>query len=150
MRMTAALETRGSGASRSWYINELEWIAYREHDDADAVPETPPEADGAADDGVNGRDVAASTAPGGKGGSKAKAERYITAPSDAALRKQVCPICQEEFTATYHEKDQEWVFMDAVKVPPTADGRIYHASCLEEMQKDRGTAATPVGAVKKE
>lgn len=139
--MTAALETRGTGASRSWYIDEKEWIAYREHDDADAVIETPPETNGASGTDAERREGAGSTATGGgRVGGKAKAlEKFIAAPSDAALRKQVCPICQEEFKAEYHEGEQEWVFMDAVKVPAVGEGaKVYHASCLEEMAKDRG------------
>lgn len=137
MRMTSAADMRGTGASRSWYIDEVAWISYRETDDADAQDETPAEANGGSGTG-EGREGVASMADRAVGRAKA-AVKYITAPADAALRKQVCPICQEEFTAEYHEGDQEWVFMDAIKVPAAGDdAKIYHASCVEEMAKDRG------------
>lgn len=140
MRMTSAAEARGTGASRSWYIDEMEWIAYRERDDADADEEGPSRDNGASVGAMVGDDGVTSASSQEKGRGKGKvAERYITAPADAVLRKQVCPICQEEFKAEYHEGEQEWVFMDAIKVPQVGDdAKVYHASCLDEMAKDRG------------
>lgn len=140
MRMTSAADMRGVGASRSWYIDEMEWISYRETDDADAEDEAAAHVNG--EPGASeGREGTANVSGANRAAGKAKAAvKYITAPADAALRKQVCPICQEEFTAEYHEGDQEWVFMDAVKVPSEGDdAKIYHASCVEEMAKDRGS-----------
>ena len=135
--MTSALEMKGTGASRSWFIDEVEWIAYREIDDAAEVEDTSDQVNGESA-GVNGREGAGTTTAGDKNLGKAKVEQFIPAPADAALRKQACPICQEEFKAEYHEGEQEWVYMDAVKVPPIGEGgKIYHASCLEELAKDR-------------
>lgn len=136
--MSSASESRGTGASRSWYIDEVEWIAYRETDDADPVEEGSAETNGVSghEDSHGG---ASKAKTGDKGIAKGKVERFIPAPPDAALRKQACPICQEEFKAEYHEGEQEWVYMDAVKVPPVGEnGKIYHASCLDELAQDRG------------
>lgn len=136
--MTSAQEMRGTGASRSWYTDEVEWIAYREMDDSAGAEDTSDQVNGESAR-ADGRDGASTNTAGDKKPGKVKAEQFIAAPADAALRQQACPICQEEFSAEYHDGEQEWVFMDAVRVPPTGEGgKIYHASCLEELAKDRG------------
>lgn len=133
MRLTSALETRGTGASRSWYIDEAEWIAYRERDDADEGDEAGGTGGTLPQKGVAGSAASASAAAKATE-SKTK---YIKAPTDATLRKLPCPICQEEFETEWNNEAQDWVWMDAVMVPPTGDGaRAYHVSCLEDMARD--------------
>lgn len=109
------------GIHRNWYEDELEWIRYREVDDSEDIP-----------DGANG---AHNSTAGGPNMTKAKDEikaQYIRAPADALLAKAPCPICQDNFQTTWHDEAQEWVWMDAVNV----GGRIYHASCRDEVNKD--------------
>lgn len=69
-------------------------------------------------------------------------EKYIPAPTGAAANA-ACPICQEKFETVWHDEAQEWVWMDAVRV----SGRVYHASCHDEVKRaggaDRGRSATP-------
>lgn len=120
------------GQNRSWYLDEMEWIELRDVDTSSAAVD----GDGGEseeDDGVGG---------GGGGGNKKKKKKakknvrdnYITAPV-AAAATQACPICQERFETVWHDEAQEWVWMDAVR----SGGRVYHASCHEEVSKAGGS-----------
>ncbi|KAI4724481.1 hypothetical protein E4T49_07781 [Aureobasidium sp. EXF-10728] len=112
-----------AGLTRSWYIDEMEWIRLREVDASSAAIDTTSTAATAAKP-VSVR------------------ERYIPAPTGAAANA-ACPICQEKFEPEWHEDAQEWVWMDAVKV----GGRVFHASCHDEVKRasggDRGRSTTP-------
>ncbi|KAK2793425.1 hypothetical protein FQN51_001250 [Onygenales sp. PD_10] len=126
-RMTEASKR---GQSRSWYLDEREWIKSREYDD-DAGP---------IDDEATSTNGAVTDAAGAKKGPQ---KQWIQAPNDATLRNAPCPICQEKFESTWSEEAQDWIWQDAIKV----GSRIYHASCYSEVTKD-GTATgrgTPVG-----
>ncbi|KAF2118893.1 hypothetical protein BDV96DRAFT_487821 [Lophiotrema nucula] len=107
------------GIHRSWYITEKEWIEYRE------VDETNP------DQGANGA--------GGpvKAPKKEAKDRYVLVPSDTALANAPCPICQDEFKTSFNKDANDFVWMDAIK----ANGRIYHATCWEEVNKGSGLGA---------
>ena len=114
------------GQSRSWYVDELEWIKSR--DDPEASTDTSSSLDPNAASAV----------------SKAKAvdpkTRYIPVPSDQQLASLPCPICQEKFDTVWNDEAQDFVWMDAVKV----GGRVYHASCHSEVRREEGIR-TPVG-----
>ncbi|KAI5266219.1 hypothetical protein E4T47_08304 [Aureobasidium subglaciale] len=114
-----------AGLTRSWYIDDNEWIRLREVDASSA----------AAD--VNS--TATTTLK-----PVSVREKYTPAPTGAAANAG-CSICQEKFETVWHEEAQEWVWMDAVKV----GGRVYHASCHDEVNRangggDRGTTPDPV------
>lgn len=115
-----------AGLTRSWYIDEMEWIRLREVDASSAAADT-------------SSVTATTTKP------VSVRERYIPAPTGAAANV-ACPICQEKFETEWHEDAQEWVWMDAVKV----GGRVFHASCHDEVKRasggDRGRSTTPDGA----
>ncbi|PGH13738.1 hypothetical protein AJ79_03437 [Helicocarpus griseus UAMH5409] len=126
-RMTEASKR---GQSRSWYLDEREWIKSREFDD-----DVGPTGDEATSANGAGTDAAAA--------KNTPQKQWIHAPNDAAFRNAPCPICQEKFESTWSEEAQDWIWQDAVKV----GNRIYHASCYSEVTKD-GTATgrgTPVG-----
>ncbi|OAX81705.1 hypothetical protein ACJ72_03949 [Emergomyces africanus] len=129
-RMTEASKR---GQSRSWYLDEREWIKSREYDDDTGDPTD----EGATSANGSSTDAAAAAA------NKSSQKQWIHAPNDAALRNAPCPICQEKFESTWSEEAQDWIWNDASKV----GNRIYHASCYSEVTKD-GTATgrgTPVG-----
>ncbi|KKZ59181.1 hypothetical protein EMCG_05428 [[Emmonsia] crescens] len=129
-RMTEASKR---GQSRSWYLDEREWIKSREYDDDTGGPI----GEGATSTNGSATDAAAAAA------KKSPQKQWIHAPDDAALRNAPCPICQEKFESTWSEEAQDWIWHDASKVGT----RIYHASCYSEVTKD-GTATgrgTPVG-----
>jgi pre-mRNA cleavage complex 2 protein Pcf11 len=112
-----------AGLTRSWYIDEMEWIRLREVDASSAAADT-----------------TSATATISKPISVR--EKYIPAPTGAAANA-ACPICQEKFEPEWHEDAQEWVWMDAVKV----GGRVFHASCHDEVKRasggDRARSTTP-------
>ncbi|OJD20015.1 hypothetical protein AJ78_00031 [Emergomyces pasteurianus Ep9510] len=129
-RMTEASKR---GQSRSWYLDEREWIKSREYDDDTGDPT----GEGATSANGLATDAAAAAA------KKSSQMQWIHAPNDAALRNAPCPICQEKFESTWSEEAQDWIWHDANKV----GNRIYHASCYSEVTKD-GTVTgrgTPVG-----
>jgi len=137
------------GISRSWYVDELDWIRSREVDDADEDIDTAAQGEGGA--GVDaaakvvadaGADIGAGAGvPGGASGAAgagtkaARGEYYVPAPADAAVAAHACPICQEEFKTVWHDGAQEWVWMDAMAM----SGKTYHASCVMDMARDRGS-----------
>ncbi|KAK9778829.1 hypothetical protein SCAR479_04453 [Seiridium cardinale] len=113
-------EAEKSGQHRSWFVDETDWINSREIVDQDRA--TNPDASSAQ-------------------GSSFKAPKlqYIPVPSDPALKNSVCPICQENFKQIYLDDAGDWVWEDAIQV----DGRIYHASCHQEVS---GGLANTAGA----
>lgn len=121
-------------------MNELEWLKYKEQDDADEDVDLAGNAAGSAGVGPvirDGETDGSSAATGQANGPGAKAsanDYYVKAPADAAVAHYACPICQEEFKTTYLDKAQDWVWMDAIAM----NGKTYHASCVMDMAKDRG------------
>ncbi|PGH06339.1 hypothetical protein AJ80_08173 [Polytolypa hystricis UAMH7299] len=113
-------EASKRGQSRSWFLDERDWIKFRESDDDVGQPnDAALSSNGAAD----------------AGGAKAKQQQWIRAPNDATLRNAPCPICQEKFESTWSEDAQDWIWQDAVKV----GNRVYHDSCYSEVTKDGQT-----------
>ncbi|KAF7940353.1 uncharacterized protein EAE98_000480 [Botrytis deweyae] len=113
-------EAEKRGQHRSWYVDELDWIKWRE-------PE---------DDQVNDASDTTQGVAGSSSATNAKPKlQYLAVPDDPALAGSVCPICQEKFEMKWLDDAQEFVWMDAKKV----GDRIYHASCYAEATKDRGT-----------
>ncbi|KAK2732619.1 hypothetical protein FQN57_002596, partial [Myotisia sp. PD_48] len=110
--------------NRSWYLDERDWIKFREFDDDDEANEA-----SAAANKTNGEDALA---------KHSVQQRWIHAPNDATLRNTPCPICQENFESTWSEDAQDWIWRDAMKV----GSRVYHASCYSEVTKD-GTGTGP-------
>ncbi|KFY18901.1 hypothetical protein V493_08271 [Pseudogymnoascus sp. VKM F-4281 (FW-2241)] len=104
------VEAEKRGQHRSWYVDELDWIKSRETDEEHLASAT------AAD-----KDTATSQGP--------KKLQYLAVPDDPALANSLCPICQEKFEMKW--LDEEFVWMDAVKL----GDRIYHASCHAEARK---------------
>lgn len=119
---TRLAEAAKRGQSRSWYVDEREWMSSREYEDDSGPPDQP-----------NGDNTASSAK---------KHEQFILAPNDPILRNAPCPICQEKFESTWSEELQEFIWKDALKI----NNRIYHATCYKEATKDKERGTTPVGA----
>ncbi|KAJ5169084.1 uncharacterized protein N7482_004678 [Penicillium canariense] len=105
--------------TRSWYVDERDWIKSREVDDDQPVADAEATGDGGA-----GAD--------GNASKQGPPQAWIRAPNDATLRNTPCPICQEKFESTWSEDVQDWIWQDAIKV----GSRVYHASCYAEVTKD--------------
>lgn len=115
-RMTEAAKR---AQTRSWYVDERDWIKSREVGDDQVAAESESPAEGAA-----GED--------GHAAKQGPPKPWIRAPNDATLRNTPCPICQEKFESTWSEEVQDWIWQDAVKMGL----RVYHASCYAEVTKD--------------
>ncbi|KAK4550576.1 hypothetical protein LTR36_000155 [Oleoguttula mirabilis] len=100
----------GRGQHRSWFVDEMEWIRLTEFDPSTTT------ADAA---------IAATTAKKQKGPQ----DQYVRAP--AGVTRNTCSICQEEMRSSYSEELQDWVFMNAAMY----NGKIAHATCVEEIKK---------------
>ena len=141
-RMAEADDAGRRGACRAWYVSEREWIKHREIDDAD---ENAIDAEKAATASASSDLNPANGVPDGE--SKKQATPFVRVP-DAELVQasersgqsiNICPICQEKFENRWHDAAQEWVWMDAVK-SGGAKGRVYHASCYDEVRRDQERA----------
>ncbi|KAL8906636.1 MAG: hypothetical protein Q9207_001890 [Kuettlingeria erythrocarpa] len=104
--------------SRSWYVDEMDWIRSREDLDED-----PSSTNGASNS------HAAAAAEAAKNDPKNKS---IPVPSDLNLRNAPCPICQEKFEPSWDDESQDFVWRDALRI----QNRVYHASCHAEIKKD--------------
>jgi pre-mRNA cleavage complex 2 protein Pcf11 len=80
-------------------------------------------------DGSDEADTSASNSKGAD--SKKLEEQYVPAPTDVNILKQPCSICMEPFKTIWHEKTQQPVWMDAIKV----GNKYYHASCYNDLTK---------------
>ncbi|KAL9133162.1 MAG: hypothetical protein Q9175_005663 [Cornicularia normoerica] len=109
------------GQNRSWYVDELEWIKSRDN------PEDAPLTDASSD-------AARATLAASLAAADPK-NQHIPVPSDPALAKQPCPICQEKFDMVWNDEVQDFVWMDAMKI----GNRVYHASCHSEVKREGGT-----------
>ena len=113
------------GQSRSWYLDELDWIKFRVSDDG---------TQDADEHGLN-QTSSATAVP-----SNEPRNKFIPVPSENELP---CGICQDKFAPSWNEQLQDFVWMDAVRV----GNRIYHASCYADFQKDEantlGRVSTP-------
>lgn len=110
---TRMIEAERRGVSRSWYVDEREWIASREVDDDQEAENTPKKENGSVKAAVQ--------------------EDWVLAPTDPTLRNLSCPIDQEGWKSEWSEEMQEFLWRDAVVV----GGRYYHASCYRDVMKGR-------------
>ncbi|KAL9106926.1 MAG: hypothetical protein Q9227_008112 [Pyrenula ochraceoflavens] len=118
---TRLVDAQKRGQSRSWYVDERDWIASREYED-DTGPTD--EASNTATNGLSPRSAAA---------KNIKKEAFVKVPQDLNLRNQPCPVCQEKFDSTWSDQEQEFIWRDAIKIGQ----RIFHDSCYREVTKDR-------------
>jgi pre-mRNA cleavage complex 2 protein Pcf11 len=115
------------GQSRSWYVDEREWISSKEYVDGTGPEETSGDGSGLL-------------SPSSAG--KSKVPDFVRAPNDPHLKSLPCPIDLEPFVSFWSDELQEFIWTDAIQV----GDRIYHASCYRQAMADRAKAGTPVGA----
>lgn len=136
----------GRAQYRKFYLDEMPWITLPNFDPssgvvaADLNDNVDPAAAGAHGLANGGSAAAGSMRVRGAGNQK---DVYVTVPA-AGEANTTCPVCQEPFTASWHDGAQEWVWMDAVWVA----GKVVHASCNDEVSKisTTTTAATAAAA----
>ncbi|KAE9981874.1 hypothetical protein BLS_004252 [Venturia inaequalis] len=107
-----------SAVNRSWYIDERDWVNFREE--------------------LDGYLGVVADASGGKGWSKkAPKEHFVPVPTDVTKANQPCSICQEKFDVEWHKETEQPVWKDALKV----GNKYYHASCYADVKKNNAAAA---------
>lgn len=100
----------GRGQHRNWFVDEMEWIRLTEFDPSTTTAD------------------AANAATAAKK-QKGPQDQYLRAP--AGVTRNTCSICQEEMQSAYNEELQDWVFMNSM----VYNGKIAHATCVEELKK---------------
>lgn len=120
-------EAEKKGSSRSWYVDEREWIASKEYVDGTGPEESSSSGIGLQSESSTGKN---------------KKPEFVRAPNDPQLKNLPCPIDQEPFVSFWSDELQEFIWTDAIQV----GDRIYHASCYRQAMADRAKAATPSGA----
>jgi len=101
-------EARKRAFHRSWYIDEKDWIDYKEVDETASFD--------------------AKVAAGAAKPRKQAKDRYVSVPQDPTLQHAPCAICQEKFETQWNVDANDFVWMDAIQV----GGTVYHATCYEE------------------
>lgn len=112
-------------ATRSWFMDEPEWIKFREVDDADEAPDIMSNQVGSREDKDKGS------------GGSARGDFYVRIPGNRGTLNPVCPICQEGFKATWEAELQDWVWPDCIQ---GKDGRYFHSSCIDSYKEDEMAA----------
>jgi len=114
-------ESLKTGQTRSWYVDEEDWIHYREDDD----------------DTGSVRNAATDPSPANAQAQVEELKKQYVVVPDPSESQKICPICQEELHYVWHAETDEFVWMDAKQV----GSRIYHASCHAEASKDKASGA---------
>lgn len=128
-----AKDSAARGQSRSWFDRLESFIRGGFDDSAPASKSSNAAGGGGA--GLDGGD--------GKGGLTAAqdkalkekfAKSFVIAPTDPDLASKPCPICKEAFKSQWSEDEEEWIWLNAIKVDNanSSDGGgevYYHASC---------------------
>ncbi|CAI2174775.1 6250_t:CDS:2 [Funneliformis geosporum] len=120
--------------SRSWFVNDEDWIHSRESDTKNTT--TP-----AFFDFDNSGTIKNVTGSGSVNIQTFRREELINestviVPLDPEKAGKPCPICQEKLQSFWNDTDEEWLFRNAVEV----DGIIYHATCHADALKHQGHA----------
>jgi len=110
-----ASQNVGRGHSRSWFVGADDWV-----NDAAVDAKGKRRADGSS-----AKEAAAAAAAEHEAKLR---ESYVVVPPGDEAKSIQCPICKETLKSEFLEDDEDWVWMNAVRV----QGRIYHATCHAE------------------
>ena len=78
------------------------------------------------------------------------AKTFVVVPSDADVAARPCAICKEPFKSQWSEDEEEWIWLNAIRVEDNGNQVYYHASChhsaksLTDSVADRRTASVGV------
>ena len=112
-----AKDSAARGQSRSWF-DRLESFIRGGFDDS--APATKSSSGTNTESDVKGVNAAQDKA------LKEKfAKSFVIAPTEPDLASKPCPICKEAFKSQWSEDEEEWIWLNAIKV----DDAYYHASC---------------------
>lgn len=126
-----AKDSAARGQSRSWF-DRLESFIRGGFDDAAPASKGAGGSGGATAADADGKSLSAAR---DKALKEKFAKTFVVAPTDAELAAKPCPICKEAFKSQWSEEEEEWIWLNAIKVENTsAEGAVggvvyYHASC---------------------
>ncbi|SPO28498.1 related to PCF11 component of pre-mRNA 3`-end processing factor CF I [Ustilago trichophora] len=123
-----AKDSAARGQSRSWFDRLESFIRGGFDDSAPAASKSSATASGSGTDG----DTKGLTAAQDKALKEKFAKSFVIAPTDPDLASQPCPICKEAFKSQWSEEEEEWIWLNAIKVDNNGgvEGAVYyHASC---------------------
>lgn len=136
----------GRAQYRKFYLDEMPWITLPNFDPSSGVVAA--DLDDNIDPAAAGDHGLANSGSSAAGpmrisGAGTQKDVYVTVPASGEANT-TCPVCQEAFTASWHDGAQEWVWMDAI----WDVGKVVHASCHDEVSKisTTTTAATTAAA----
>lgn len=116
-----AKDSAARGQSRSWF-DRLESFIRGGFDDT--APASKPTSSNAAD-----RDGRSFTAAQDKALKETFLKTFVIAPTDAEVAAKPCGICKEPFKSQWSEDEEEFVWLNAIKVEDASGVVYYHASC---------------------
>lgn len=115
---------------RSWFIDEKDWISYREdpyREDPYGSSSASQGSSGAQGAGAGG---AGSGPVGGAGAGEQGKEHVVPIPMDAMAAKSYrCPICQDPFETKWDRQLDMPVWTDAIEIKGSG---VKHWSCWQE------------------
>ncbi|SPO29376.1 related to PCF11 component of pre-mRNA 3`-end processing factor CF I [Ustilago trichophora] len=121
-----AKDSAARGQSRSWF-DRLESFIRGGFDDSAPASRS---ANATSGSGIDG-DTKGLTAAQDKALKEKFAKSFVITPTDPDLASQPCPICKESFKSQWSEDEEEWIWLNAIKVDNSAGEGVvyYHASC---------------------
>lgn len=127
-RINKKLTSGASVQSRNWYLDDYDWVKFRDDD----LLEYSTIKDEVHEDVAEDHDT------------------YIVIPLSEKNMNNTCVICRETIKATYNDDLGEWCWYNCVQVPNDATNRkIMHRLCFNETSRKRGGESLS-GVVKRE
>lgn len=135
-RMNKKLRDENWTQMRSWFFTKVEWVNYR---DEEEMPNSgPQQEEGYNSDDDYSPDInsvgGSNNLKSGKIDFESLQAKYVLAPSDKTIANQPCPICKEKFNSVWSDDVEDWVWKNAVEIK----GKIFHATCYEESERNGG------------
>lgn len=120
--------------SRNWYLDDYEWVKFR---DADLLEYSTP---------TGAYALQATT-----GNARVNEIPYIVIPSTETNMNNMCLICRELIKATYSDDLGEWCWYNCVAQKGDKTNRkIFHATCFNEANRKRGAEDDGSARIKRE
>lgn len=132
-RINKKLATRTNVQSRNWYLDDVDWVKFRDSDLLEyASLEQKPV--------IAAAPVAAKNEP----------VPYVVVPPFETNMNNKCLICHEPVNAVQNEDIGEWCWYNCIRLPgePKTSRKIVHATCFNETKRKAGDDIGP--AVKRE
>lgn len=127
-RINKKLATRSNVQSRNWYLDDVDWVKFKEDDlleytsnDQKAIAAAPPVP------------------------TKNEPVPYVVVPPYETNMNNKCLICHEPVNAVQNEDIGEWCWYNCIRAPgePKTSRKIVHATCFNETKRKAGDDIGP-------